>query len=48
LKRRRREWDEYVTRKDAERLDKISRDNITAGRKYPGSPKRRWSDVILG
>ena len=37
------EWDEHVTRKDAERLVKISRDYIPAGRS-PGCPKRRWSD----
>ena len=36
---RRREWGEHVTRMDAERLVKISRDNIPAG--------RRWSDLIL-
>ena len=34
---RRRKWDEYVTRMDAERLVKISRDKIPAG---------RWSDLI--
>jgi hypothetical protein len=28
----RREWDEHVIRMDAERLVKISRDNIPAGR----------------
>ena len=32
---------------DAERLVKISRDDIPDGRKYPGRPKRRWSDLIL-
>ena len=42
-KRRRREWDEHVTRMDAERSVKISMDNITAG-----SPKRRWSEIIPG
>jgi hypothetical protein len=30
-RRRRREWEEHVTRMDAERLVKISRDNIPAG-----------------
>ena len=30
---------------DAERLVKISRDNITAGR-FPGCSKRRWSHLI--
>jgi hypothetical protein len=34
--RTRREWDEYVTRMDAERLVKISRDNIPAERRSPG------------
>ena len=46
--RRRGEWDDHVTRMDAERLVKISRDNIPAGRRSPGRPKRRWSDLILG
>ena len=44
---RRREWDEHVTRMYTERLVKISRDNIPAGRRSPGCPKRRWSDFIL-
>ena len=41
--RRRREWDEHVARMDAERLVKILRDNIPAGRRSPGRPKRRWT-----
>jgi hypothetical protein len=45
-KKRRREWDGHVTRMDAERLFAISRDNILAGRRSPGHPKRRWSDLI--
>jgi hypothetical protein len=32
----RREWDEHVTRMNAERLVKISRDNIPAGRRFSG------------
>ena len=44
----RRKLDEHVTtRMDAERLIKISRDNIPAGIISPGCPKRRWSDLIL-
>ena len=43
---RRREWDQHVTRMDAERLVKILRDNIPLGRS-PGRPKRRWSDLII-
>ena len=31
---------------DARRLVKFSRDNITAGRRSPGRPKRKWSDLI--
>ena len=31
VERRRREWDEHVARMDAERLGKISSDNIPAG-----------------
>ena len=38
-RRRRREWDEHVTRMDAERFVKISRDNIPVGRRSPGRPK---------
>jgi hypothetical protein len=41
---RRREWDEHLTRMDAERSAKISRDNIPAGRRSPGRSKRRWRD----
>ena len=40
--------DEHITRMDAERLVKISRDNIPARRRSPGRPKRRWSDLIPG
>ena len=32
IKMRRREWNEHVTRMDVERLVKILRDNIPAGR----------------
>ena len=35
-----------TTRMDAERLVKISRDNIPAERRSPGRLKRRWSDLI--
>ena len=47
-RRKRREWDEHVTRMDAERLVKILRDNIgiPAGRSLE-CPKRRWGDLIL-
>ena len=31
-RRRRREWDQNVTRMDAERFVKISRDNVPVGR----------------
>jgi hypothetical protein len=44
---RRREWDQHVTRMDAERLVKISRGNIPFGRRSPGRLKRRWSDLII-
>ena len=40
VERRTREWDEHATGMDAERLHKMSRDNIPAGRS-PGRPKRR-------
>ena len=32
---------------NVERLFKMSRDNIPAGRRSPGCPKRRWSDSIM-
>ena len=40
---RRREWDEHVTRMDAERLVKISRDSIriSAETRSPGRPENR-------
>ena len=46
-KRRRREWDDHVTRMDAERVVKISRHNVVAGTRSTGRHKRRWSDLIL-
>ena len=36
-----------ITIMDAEKLVKISEDNIPAGRRSPGRLKRRWSDLIL-
>jgi hypothetical protein len=44
-RRRRRNWDEHVTRMDAERLVTIWWDNMPAG-KLLGRPKRTWSDLI--
>ena len=46
-RRRRREWDQHVTRMDAERLVKISRDDIPVGKIFARRPKRRWSDEIV-
>jgi hypothetical protein len=40
VERKRREGDEHVTRMDVERSVKISRDNIPAGRRSPGRPKK--------
>jgi len=45
-RRRRREWSQHVTRIDSERLVKISSDNIPVGRRSPGCPKRRRSDLL--
>ena len=42
----RKEWDEHVTRMDAERLVKISRDNIPAGKRSPGRLRRRWNNLV--
>ena len=42
-----REWEQHVTRMDAERLIRISRDNIPVGSRSPGCPKRRWSNLII-
>ena len=47
VKRSRREWDQHVTRMGAERLVKISRDDILVGRIFPGHPKRRQTDLII-
>jgi hypothetical protein len=47
VERRRREWDEHVTKKDAEKLVKLSRDNIPAGKRSPGRPRRIWGFLIL-
>ena len=46
-RKRRGEWDEYVTRMDTERLVKISRDNqYTSRKKISRTSERRWSDFI--
>ena len=46
-RRRRREWDQHVTRMYAKRLVNISRDNIAVGRRFSRRPKRRWSGLII-
>ena len=38
---KRTEWDKHVTRIHAERVVKISRDNIAAGKRSPGRPKKK-------
>ena len=38
VERRRREWDQHVTRMDAEKSVKISWDNTPVGRRSPGRP----------
>ena len=45
-KKKKNIWKEYAATMHAEKLVKISRDNIAAGRRCPGRPKRRWSDLI--
>ena len=45
---RTREWDEHITRMDAERLVKILRGHVPAGKGSPGRPKRKWSYLIPG
>ena len=40
-------WDVHLTRMDAEKLLMISSDNIPAGIRSPGCPRRRWSNLIL-
>jgi hypothetical protein len=47
MKKSIREWDDHVTRMNAESLVKISRNNIPAEGRSPGCSKRRWSDLIL-
>ena len=44
VERLRRKYDEDVTRMNAKRLVKISRDSIPAGRRSLGRPKTKWSD----
>ena len=39
MERRRREWDEHVTRMGAERLVDFSKDNVPAERRSPRRPK---------
>jgi hypothetical protein len=45
-RRRRREWDEQ-TRMDAEKLVKIPKDSIPAGRKSPGRRKQDGTSYSL-
>ena len=45
-RRKRTEWEEHIGKMDAERLVKISRDNIPAGRS-PGRPKRNGATKSL-
>ena len=45
IRRRRREWEEHVTRIDAEILVKISMDNLFPGIRSPRRPKRRFCNL---
>jgi hypothetical protein len=45
MQRRKGEWDQYVTRMDAERLVKISKDNIAIGRSSSGTPYKEEEEV---
>jgi hypothetical protein len=40
-------WDEPIARMDAERLVKMSRDDIPIGKRSPGLLKRSWADLIF-
>ena len=44
--RRRQEWNDHVSRMDANRIAKITRDNIPTGRRSPGRPRKRWSGSL--
>ena len=45
--RRRREWDEHVTRMDAERLVKISREGIPPGRRFSKGSEKKMEGLWL-
>jgi hypothetical protein len=46
-RKRRRKWDEHLTRLDAEKLVKISQDTIPAGRRSPGNRKQDGTSYSL-
>jgi hypothetical protein len=43
---RRKEWDEHITRMRDNRVVKIIRDAVPAGRKCPGRRRKRWREDI--
>ena len=47
VEKRRRNWDEHVTRMGTERLVKISMGDVPTRRRSLGRPKIRWSDLTL-
>ena len=41
-KKRRKEWNEHITRANDDSLIKIARDCKPEGKRYPGRPRKRW------
>ncbi|KAI4472235.1 hypothetical protein M0802_017027 [Mischocyttarus mexicanus] len=41
---RRRNWDEHISRMDADRMVKAARDYKPTGIRPPGRPPKRWRD----
>ena len=46
-KKKKKESDEYITRMDAERLVKMPRDNIPAGKKISRTPEKKMQRLNL-
>ncbi|XP_045466625.1 uncharacterized protein LOC123675320 [Harmonia axyridis] len=46
--KRRKEWDEHISRMDEGRVVKIARDRSPRGRRSLGRPRKRWSDGLRG
>jgi hypothetical protein len=46
VNRRRKEWNNHILRMTEDRIVRVVRDNSPKGKRRPGRPRKRWSDLL--